>query len=224
MSIVIRSGLSFELPPYVHNNLILWADSEYGLNGNIIKNLVDSTKYDLTINGNLPYSNKGLTFNGNVNNYITVPAFDELANTNEFTCEMAIYATNINTTQRILFIYNFFEFFIRYNKAWTDMHFDGLPREQFTGDINRGFNTFTSVYKANEYNKFYVNGIQVASKTAVNPDSTPTIGSIGQGQNKYPAANGTKFYTMRVYNRALSSDEILINRNIDVKRFAGSVK
>lgn len=202
---------------YVQDRIILFSDAEWGLDGTTLKNLVGDN-YDLTITGSLPYAVKGLTFNAAKTNYINVPAFSELANAEELTFEMAMNLTDIQTTQRILYLPNFFEFFVRTGKINTDLYFDG-KRENLTGNANTGFITFAAVFKANEYQKLFINGLEVASTSAVSPSSVPASGSIGQGKGVYPIADGSKFYSMRVYNRALTDDELARNYEIDKQRF-----
>lgn len=207
----------YSLDSYVHDRIVSFADAEWGLNGSILKNLVGDD-YDMTITGSLPYADKGLTFNGTSKNYIKVPAFSELANTEEFTCEMAVNLTNIQATQRILFLKNFFEFFVRNGKINTDLLFDGEPRENLQGTANTGFITFAAVFKANSYQRLFINGVKVANTSAVSPSSVPTSGTIGAGSG-HSVANGSKFYNMRVHKRALTDEELAQNYEVDRARF-----
>lgn len=201
---------------YIHDGIISFTDAEWGLDGSTLKNLAGDN-YDMTITGSLPYADKGLTFNG-ANNYINVPEFTELANTAEVTFEMVMNLTNIQSTQRVLFLQHFFEFYISSRKLHTDFHFDGTPIEQLIGNANTGFITFEAVFKANEFQKLFINGVQVASTSATSPPSSvPISGTISN--NKYPLANGSKFYNMRVYKRALTNEEIAQNFEIDKARF-----
>ena len=202
---------------YVHDRIISFTDAEWGLDGSILKNLVGDD-YDMTITGSLPYADKGLTFDGTSNNYINVPEFTTLANTEEFTCEMAVNLTNIQQTQRILYLRNFFEFFARNGQINTDLHFDGEPRENLKGTANTGFITFSAVFKANSYQGLFINGVKVSNTSALSPSSVPTSGTIGAGSG-HPLANGSKFYNMRVYKRALTDEEIAQNYKIDKARF-----
>ena len=201
---------------YVHDRMISFADAEGGLDGSTLKNLVGKN-YDMTITGSLPYADKGLTFNGNTDNHINVPAFSELANTAEVTFEMAVNLTDIETTQRLLFLKDFFEFFVRSGKINSDLHLDGEPRENLQGNANTGFITFAAVFKANSYQRLFINGVQVASTSAVNPSSVPASGTIGG--NGYAISGGSKFYSMRVYKRALTAEELAQNYEIDQSRF-----
>lgn len=201
---------------YVHDGMISFTDAEFGLDGSTLKNLAGDN-YDMTITGSLPYADKGLTFDGTSNNYINVPEFTELANTAEVTCEMAMNLTDIQTTQRLLYLKDFFEFFVRKGKINSDLHLDGLPRENLQGNANTGFITFAAVFKANSYQRLFINGVQVATTSAVSPSSVPASGTIGG--NGYAIANGSKFYSMRVYNRALTNEEIMQNYEIDNQRF-----
>ena len=206
----------YGIDSYVHDGMISFADAEGGLDGSTLKNLVGDN-YDMTITGSLPYADKGLTFNGNTDNHINVPEFTSLANTEEFTCEMAVNLTNIQATQRILYLRDFFEFFVRNGKINTDLHFDGEPRENLQGTANTGFITFASVFKANSYQRLFINGVKVATTSAVNPSSVPASGTIGG--TGYAISGGSKFYSMRVYNRALTDEEIAQNFEIDSHRF-----
>lgn len=207
----------YSIDNYVHDGMISFTDAEWGLNGSTLKNLVGND-YDMTITGSLPYADKGLTFNGNTDNHINVPAFSELANTEEFTCEMAVNLTNIQATQRILYLKNFFEFFVRNGKINSDLHFDGEPRENLQGTANTGFITFAAVFKANSYQRLFINGVQVASTSALSSSSVPASGTIGGGSG-YSFTGGSKFYNMRVYKRALTNEEIAQNFEIDKARF-----
>ena len=202
---------------YVHDRIISFADADWGLDGSTLKNLVGND-YDMTITGSLPYADKGLTFNGNTDNHINVPAFSELANTEEFTCEMAVNLTNIQATQRILYLKNFFEFFVRNGKINSDLHFDGEPRENLQGTANTRFITFAAVFKANSYQRLFINGMKVATTSALSPSSVPASGTIGGGSG-YAFTGGSKFYNMRVYKRALTNEEIMQNYEIDQARF-----
>ena len=206
----------YGIDSHVHDKMISLADAECGLDGSTLKNLVGEN-YDMTITGSLPYADKGLTFNGNTDNHINVPEFSELANTAELTCEMAMNLTNIQGTQRLLYLKDFFEFFVRSGKINSDLHLDGEPRENLQGNANTGFITFAAVFKANEYQRLFINGVQVASTSAVNPSSVPASGTIGG--TGYAISGGSKFYSMRVYNRALTNEEIMQNYEIDQSRF-----
>ena len=130
---------------------------------------------------------------------------------------MAMSLTNIQGTQRLLYLKDFFEFFVRKGKINSDLHFDGEPRENLQGDANTGFITFAAVFKANSYQRLFINGVQVASTSAVSPSSVPASGTIGG--NGYAISGGSKFYSMRVYNRALTNEEIMQNYEIDQARF-----
>ena len=207
----------YSLDSYVHDRIVSFADAEWGLDGSTLKNLVGDD-YDMTITGSLPYADKGLTFNGTSNNYINVPAFTSLKNTAEFTCEMAVNLTNIQATQRILFLRNFFEFFARNGKINTDLHFDGEPRENLQGNANTGFITFAAVFKANEYQRLFINGVKVANTSALSPSSHPAAGTIGAGSG-HSIVNGSKFYSMRVHKRALTDEELAQNYEVDRARF-----
>lgn len=208
----------YSLDSYVHDRIVSFADAEWGLDGSTLKNLVGDD-YGMTIIGSLPYADKGLTFNGTANNYINVPEFIELANTVEVTFEMAMNLTDIQSTQRLLYLGNFFEFFVRNGEINTDLHFDGLPRENLQGTANTGFITFAAVFKANSYQRLFINGVKVANTSAVSPSSVPASGTIGQGKGKYPMADGSKFYNMRVHKRALTDEEIAQNFAVDKQRF-----
>lgn len=206
----------YSVDSYVHDRMISFADAEYGLDGTTLKNLVGDN-YDMTITGSLPYADKGLTFNGTTDNYINVPEFTELANTAELTCEMAMNLTNIQGTQRLLYLKDFFEFFVRKGKLNSDLHLDGEPRENLQGNANTGFITFAAVFKANSYQRLFINGVQVASTSAVSPSSVPANGTIGG--SGYAISGGSKFYSMRVYKRALTAEELARNFEIDQARF-----
>ena len=207
----------YSLDSYVHDRIVSFADAEWGLDGSTLKNLVGDD-YDMTITGSLPYADKGLTFNGTANNYINVPEFTELANTAEVTFEMAMNLTDIQSTQRLLYLGNFFEFFVRNGKINTDLHFDGLPRENLQGTANTGFITFAAVFKANSYQSLFINGVKVSNTSAVSPSSVPASGTIGAGSG-HSVAGGSKFYNMRVYKRALTEEELAQNYEVDRARF-----
>lgn len=208
----------YSLDSYVHDRIVSFADAEWGLDGSTLKNLVGDD-YGMTIIGSLPYADNGLTFNGTANNYINVPEFTELANTAEVTFEIAMNLSDIQSTQRLLYLRNFFEFFVRNGKINTDLHFDGLPRENLQGTANTGFITFAAVFKANSYQRLFINGAKVANISAVSPSSVPASGTIGQGEGKYPMADGSKFYNMRVHKRALTDEELAQNYEVDRARF-----
>ena len=208
----------YGIDSYVHDRMISFADAEFGLDGPTLKNLAGDN-YDMTITGSLPYADKGLTFNGTTDNYINVPELTELANTAEVTFEMAMNLTNIKNTQRLLYLRDFFEFFVINGKIRSDFHFDGLPIDHLEGNANTGFITLAAAFKANSYQRLFINGVQVASISSTCPSSVPTSGWIGQGSNRYPVANDSKFYSMRVYNRALTNEEIAQNFEIDKARF-----
>ena len=207
----------YSLDSYVHDRIVSFADAEWGLDGSTLKNLVGDD-YSMTIIGSLPYADKGLTFNGTADNYIKVPEFTELANTAEVTFEMAMNLTDIQSTQRLLYLRNFFEFFVRNGRINTDLHFDGLPRENLQGTANTGFITLTAVFKANSYQRLFINGVKVATTSALSPSSIPSSGTIGGGSG-YAFTGGSKFYNMRVYKRALTDEEIARNYEIDQARF-----
>ena len=206
----------YGIDSYVHDRIVSFTDAEFGLDGSTLKNLA-GVNYDMTITGSLPYADKGLTFNGTTDNHINVPEFTELANTAEVTFEMVMNLTDIQNTQRILYLQNFFEFFVRKGKINSDLHLDGEPRENLQGNANTGFITFAAVFKANSYQRLFINGAKVASTSAVSPSSVPASGTIGG--NSHPIADGSKFYSMRVYKRALTNEEIMRNFEIDQARF-----
>ena len=75
------------------------------------------------------------------------------------------------------------------------------------------------MFKANEYQKLFINGVEVESTSAGDASSTPAAGTIGQGNGGHPMADGSKFYNLRVYKRALTDEEIKQNYQTDAARY-----
>ena len=130
---------------------------------------------------------------------------------------MSMNLTNIQGTRRLRDHKDCFEFCVRSGERNADLHLDGEPRENLQGNANTGFITFAAVFKANSYQRLFINGVKVATTSAVNPSSVPASGTIGG--NGYAISGGSKFYSMRVYNRALTAEELAQNYEIDQSRF-----
>lgn len=202
---------------------VLWIDSECNTetgHTDGVTELFDLSKngYNATISGTLTY-NDGYVFDGNAANYLTVPATTELNSSEELTYEITFTATDVASTQRLLYSSGWFEIYLR-SGINVDLNFDGTPKEQLTkSPISTGFNTVSVVFKENEYQKVFVNGVEVYTTTASTNKMNCPIITIGQGGGSYPMASGSKVHAMRAYNRALTADEILENYNLDKGRW-----
>lgn len=218
------------LPSYIFDGLMVYTDAEYNTSdghiddSTVLENLAGD-EYDFNIIGALAYENKGLVFDGIVSNYISVPEFNFLDNTEEVTYELTMSFANLDGTQRLLHSQPLHqvEFYLYKQLLHSNAVFDGTTNQFITPEGVVGTNqviTMAVTFKSGEFKKFYCNGVEIS---AVDIDTTASqnfsSGTIGQGKNAYPTASGNKFYSMRVYNRALSTEELLANYNVDKERF-----
>lgn len=201
---------------------VLWIDSECNTetgHTDGVTELFDLSKngYNATITGTLTY-NDGYVFDGNAANYLTLPATPELNSAEELTYEMVWDLANISGTQRLLFS-NGLQMYINGGSFKCDLNFDGTPKEQPMITAQTGLVSLVITFKANEYQKLFMNGVEIASFDAGTNVASAPVFYIGQGGGSYPAASGNKFLTMRAYSRALTADEILENYNLDKGRW-----
>lgn len=214
--------LDLERLAWYASGRVLWIDSECNTetgHADGVTELFDLSNngYNATITGTLAYDD-GYVFDGNAANYLTVPATSELDSAEELTYEMIWDLANISGTQRLLFSSGL-QMYINGGSFKCDLNFDGTPKEQPSVTATTGLVSLAVVFKANEYQKLFANGVEVATFDAVaNTANAPTF-YIGQGGGSYPVASGNKFLAMRAYNRALTSDEILENYNLDKGRW-----
>lgn len=222
---------STSIPNYNNDGLMVWTDAEYNTlgghveNSTILENLAGAY-YDYNIDGTLAYDNKSLVFNGNAKNYIVVPAMNTFDNTKEITFEMTMKFADLtyngkSYSQRLLYTYPQFEFFARERKIYYDIRMDGDYKQFQSSTIALNeIVTMAATFKSGEFKKVYLNGVEQGSASATTVNQIFSSGSIGQGKGVYFTRSGNRFYSMRIYNRALSADELLSNYNLDVERFS----
>lgn len=214
---------------YVANGLVGFYDAEFNsVNGHnedttIIKNLITPGTYDLTCNGGLQNlydeNEKGFVFPGVTSANISVPALSTLDSGEEVTFELVLKPADVTTTQRILYLPQYMEFYYR-NGLNYEMLCDGTRDNYVYADVvSNVLSTMAGTFKASDTKKYYFNGALINSIVISTALTTATAGFIGQGVNQYPAINGSVFYCFRVYNRQLSEDELLQNHNLDKQRF-----
>lgn len=204
-------------------NTVQWYDCEFNTlagHDDAVKSLVDLSKngYDATIHGALAYDN-GYVFDGNIANYITTPSITELISSDEITHEVSFNIVDTASTQRAIFADYWIEVFIRrgLNVAFE---IDGGTIEAINNHpINTGFHTVAVTFKANDYQKIYLDGEEIYSVAAKTKTATNSSMNIGQAKNQYPLTNGTKFYALRSYNKVLTLDELKTNYSIDKERW-----
>lgn len=201
---------------------VLWLDSEHNtLSGHSdgASKIMDLTGngYNAVITGVLPY-NEGYTFGGSAENYITVPKTALLDKADELTYETVWHFVDVSGTQRLLFSSGL-QTYIAGGQFRCDLNFDGAPKEQPIAAAVAGRISFAVVFKANDFQKLFINGVEIQSFTAgVNSVNAPEF-YIGQGSGQYPTKSGNKFLAMRAYNRALTAEELMGNYNLDAERW-----
>lgn len=207
---------------------IEWIDAEYNTmagHNDSATTLVDlsGNGNNGTINGTLSYANKGYIFDGNEANYISSNAISALSNVNEITIEMCYRVAELTGTQRILYADGFYENYYRdsENGLIVLSYFDELPNEKYIYTLAANeLVTVSTTFKANNKTKMYINGTLVQEFDATESSIAPTAINIGQGRSTYPISNGSKFYSLRIYNRELDQVEITQNYQNDVTRFS----
>lgn len=214
--------LDLERLAWYASGRVLWIDSECNTEtGHTegVTELFDLSKngHNTTITGTLAY-NDGYMFDGNAANYLTVPATPELDNAEELTYEMVWDLANISGTQRLLFSSGL-QMYINNSSFKCDLNFDGTPKEQPMIKAQTGLVSLAITFKANNYQKLFMNGVEVVSFDAGTNVASAPIFTVGQGGGSYPAASGNKFLAMRAYNRALTAEEIASNYQLDAGRW-----
>lgn len=204
---------------------VLWIDSECNTetgHTDGVTELFDLSKngHNTTITGTLTYDD-GYVFDRNAANYLTVPATPKLDNAEELTYEMVWNLEDISGTQRLLFSSGL-QMYINGGSFKCDLNFDGTPKEQPMITAQTGLVSLVVTFKANDYQKLFMNGVEVASFDAATNVASAPVFYIGQGGGSYPVASGNKFLAFRAYNRALTADEILENYNLDKGRWGSN--
>lgn len=214
--------LSLERLAWYAPSRVLWLDSECNTetgHADGVTELFDLSKngYNATISGALTYDD-GYVFDGNAANYLTVPATPVLDSAEELTYEMVWDLADVSGTQRLLFS-NSLQMYINGGAFKCDLNFDGTPKEQPSVEAVTGLVSLAITFKAGEYQKLFVNGVEAESFDAgTNTANAPTF-FIGQGGGGYPANSGNKFLAFRAYNRALTADEVASNYQLDAGRW-----
>lgn len=188
-----------------------WIDLTGNNNTGLLKNFSDNA-----------WINNSIKFDG-IDDYIVINKMSEFPiKSEQYTMEIVFdYATEKNRNNLInygiyntancgsgIYIYNFNH--ISHWYVGNDLQTDSILEKD-----NRY--TITALFDGNN-RKIYLNGVEIASD-----EQTPnvTIGDITIG-NEIPGQNGFfngKIYSVRVYNKALTSEEIIKNEIIDQYRF-----
>lgn len=207
---------------YVENPLA-WIDAEYNTmtgHGDEATTLTDlsGNGNNGTIGGALTYADKGYVFDGNAANYISMNKLDKLATSTGLTFELCVDIADLSATQRILYSALFYENFIQSSNLNIEERFSG-ERKRTTKTITTGQNTIAITLNGMDVD-VYINGENVESYTLTTLSKSPADILIGQGVNTYPFSANSKFYSLRIYDRALTQAEIAQNHQNDVNRFS----
>lgn len=210
-----------ERPAYNKEGLSAWIDAEYNTadgHSDTATTLTDMSGngHDGVLHGSLIYADKGYTFTGDVANYISVATWSKLSIATALTVELCISVADLGATQRVLYADLFYENFIENGKLNIEELFGGArKRTEQTGTA--GVKTIATTLN-NETVNVYVNGERIGSYALDTISLTPADIYVGQGKGSFPLSAGSKFYSLRIYERALSDDEILQNYRMDSLR------
>lgn len=205
-------------------NPVAWIDSEFNTEDGHSANA--ATLVDLsgngnngTIHGTIPYENKGYKFTGNAANYISIDALSQFKGNKSITIEVCFKLATLSGTQRILFAQSWYENYITVNKLHLESYWGGKITKEYN-NTKLDMITTAITFDGNDRINYYVNGnlYGVASPTGT-VNMSPAEIQLGQGNDTHAAANGTMFYGMRIYDRALTTKEIMKNYQNDIARF-----
>lgn len=237
-------GVGFGPQPYAHNDgLVLDLDvlntRSYSGTGTSIIDLSGSG-INGTINGSAPYSNGYLSFNG-TNQWISlgnIPLSSPISLTSNFSIEAvftptAYQSTNYFGLTNVLFekgsasTYNYAiqatnnttaSFIKRTGAESLIYHNFTVPSMQFQ------VNVLTFVVTSNTTVTCYLNNILIGSQTVGGSGGFAAVNNEPAGISMIDVANATrligKFYSMRIYNKALTAENISQN-NLYVKHSLG---
>ena len=182
-------------------------------------------------NGNLvngPTFNSGnggsILFDG-VDDYVsnTFKALDIIGDSNPFSIS-AFFKTNITTQQLLICCPDFPRFYIEvFNRSGTLVNHWGIGgvNNSLTStaiiDINQIYN-YVVTYDGNVA-KGYLNGILKDTDTIGSQSYNTNSLQIGKFTNASPFLLSGSIYTTQIYNKALSSQEVLQNYNATKTRF-----
>ncbi len=208
------------------SNPVAWIDSEFNTadgHSDTATTLADlsGNGHNATIHGTLPYENKGYRFTGNVANYISVDALTSLSGNKPLTIEFCYKLKSLTPIQRFLYAKNWYENYISSNKIHLEDYFTGARlSEVIDTDLNMVVTAIT--LDENSVVKRYKNGVVTNTGTYSNINMTPAEIQLGQGDENTsnPAVDGTMFYALRIYDRALSQTELQRNYQNDLTRFS----
>ena len=222
-----RRNLMAQKSGYSLESAVLWLDCIWnagkGVHDDSAKTIVDLTGNgnDASIIGTLKYDD-GYVFNGKASNYINVPPTAALDSATELTYEFCFYAPDVTTTQRFLYTINWFEIFMR-SGFNVDFLFEGSRIQLETYPISTGLNTAAVLFKDSDYKKVFLNAVEIYTKSASAKTATCQNIFIGQGRGAYPVKSGSKFFSLRAYDRVLTNKELQHNYEIDKQRFGITV-
>jgi hypothetical protein len=226
----------FRGPNIVRDGLVLAIDAgavrSYPGSGTTVYDLTGSITSGSLINGpTFDQSNGGSILLDGINDYINYQ--NSINPTSSFSCEAWINFSSItlggsdtpilakwssSTTSARNFIFGYrvsgaskgISFYL-YNSLYTQ-------QDNYRTDWDPSPNTWyhvVGVYSANNFVKIYINGVEDYSRTSgvyssLNPDSTQNITSgWASGLSYFPG----KIANSRIYNRALTAEEIQQNYN-----------
>lgn len=208
-------------------NPLAWIDAEYNTStghSDTATTLVDlsGNGHNGTIHGTLPYENKGYRFTGNVSNYISINALTALSGNKPLTIEFCYKLKSLTPVQRFLYADKWYENYISSNKIHLEDYFKNGSRTSVTIDTDLKMVTTAITLDQNSVVKHYKNGILTDTATYSNINMTPAEIQLGQGagNTENPAVDGTMFYALRVYDRALTQAELAQNYQNDATRFS----
>lgn len=203
---------------------VAWIDSEFNTedgHSDTATTLVDlsGNGNDGTIHGTIPYENKGYKFTGNVSNYISMNALSQFKGNKPITIEICFKLATLSGVQRILFAQSWYENYITVNKLHLESYWGGKITKEYN-NTNLDMITTAITFDGNDRINYYVNGTlyAIASPTGT-VNMSPAEIRLGQGNDTYAASNGTMFYGLRIYDRALTTKEIMGNYQNDTERF-----
>lgn len=220
---------------YIQNGLIVHLDAinntgqGHSNDTNIWKDLSGNNN-DATLYNNPTWNSNALVLNGETN-YAKIENTKNLDISNKTTWEATINIVSLNgikennnieilsnkeTNKGKSISYSKDEYF--YNSFYIGNNIEEIkpPTKQ---NMNITY-TITSVYDNNKI-KLYINGELIEEKTVTSPTNSTlpiTLGTNPSLEETNSYAN-IKYQNIRIYNRALTSDEILKNYQVDTTRY-----
>ncbi len=208
--------------PHVSNNLVLWFDGSDFTNlpktttwidksGNGISGTVNNFEHNSTSGSD---GNEGVVFDG-VNDLVNVVPTDYNEITAEYVFKLNSYPVAVNSGLFGTASYLRYGYQIGVRNQKLDFGINALGTEPVISAGNINLNTVyhaVLVYSLSSKTlKAYLNGNLIGTKTNALKDISPLNLTIGNSNGQWGGFINNTLYLFRIYNRALSEDEVLQN-------------